>query len=268
MLKPQGDSAPLAQPVLVCLFGAGARGFGEPSSCFTQTCQVSGSSWQHSPTSRRSTSQLINIIQSRQLKQLLSERRGQGDWEMNPWHFRQLPLLLFLTHLPLAVHFKTSAPPVCQGTHNGGSSPTAMPQPTPSWGSRDSWGTRAWPRSSWTPHTTPSLPAGCSLGEGEADYNPGEKGECLFSGFSLSFCFFFFPLFKSLTAFISPHNHPDYPPSPCPDYPPLPPPCPNYPLPPCHVPPAQFAQTPSVRVPIPLRLPKSRADPSLRTHQS
>lgn len=159
MLKPQGDSAPLAQPVLVCSFWAGARGFGEPSSCFTQTCQVSGSSWQHSPTSRRSTSQLINIIQSRQLKQLLSEWRGQGEWEMNLWHFRQLPFLLFLTHLPLAAHFKTSAPPGLPGTHNGGSPPPAMPQPTPSQGSGDSWGARARPRSSWTPPATPSSPA-------------------------------------------------------------------------------------------------------------
>lgn len=41
-------------------------------------------------------------------------------------------------------------------------------------------------------------PASCSLAEGAADYKTGEKGECLFSGFSFSFL----PLFKSLTAFI------------------------------------------------------------------
>lgn len=267
MLKPKGDSAPLAQPVLVCLFGAGARGFGEPSSCFTQTCQVSGSSWQHSPKSRRSTSQLINIIQSRQLKQLLSERRGQGDWEMNPWHFRQLPLLLFLTHLPLAVHFKTSAPPVCQGHTMGAHPPQQCPSPHRA-GAPGTLGVPGPGRGAAGPLTPPPL---CLLA---ARWERGRLITTLVrrenvSSVGFLFLFgFFFPLFKSLTAFISPHNHPDYPPSPCPDYPPLPAPCPNYPLPPCHVPTAQFAQTPSVRVPIPPGLPKSRADASLRTHQS
>lgn len=42
---------PSSALVLMCSFWAGARGFGEPSSCFTQTCQISGSSRQHGPMS-------------------------------------------------------------------------------------------------------------------------------------------------------------------------------------------------------------------------
>lgn len=117
--------------VFMCLFWAGARGFGEPGSCFTQTCQISSSPQQqsltnstapraaqpheqHSPMSRHSTALLINIIQNRQLKQLLSERQGQGEWEMNPWHFRQLPLLLFLTPPSPGSALQDLSHPACQ----------------------------------------------------------------------------------------------------------------------------------------------------------
>lgn len=143
-----------AQPCLVCSFGAGGS-FGEPSSCFAWSCQVSSSSWQHGPTSRRSTSPLINIIQSRQLRQLLSERQGQEEWEMKLWHFRQLPLLLFLTPPPcLAAHFQRSQNTQPAKDHDGSMYPPwAKPQPM------QGLYRRARPRSSWTLLATPSLPA-------------------------------------------------------------------------------------------------------------
>lgn len=121
---------------------------------------------------------------------------------MNPWHFRQLPLLLFLTPSPPSSTLQDlSPPPSLPGTHDRGMSPPGCAPAHDEPGLQGLWGCRGWAEEQLDPSCHPLLacpPASCSLAEGAADYKPGEKGERLLSGFSFSF----FPLFKSLTAFI------------------------------------------------------------------
>lgn len=122
---------------------------------------------------------------------------------MNPWHFRQLPLLLFLTPSPPQQHTSRPQHPPSHlpGTHDRGMSPLGCaPAHAEPW-LQGLWGCRGQAKEQLDPSCHPLLarpPASCSLAEGAADYKPGEKGERLLSGFSFSF----FPLFKSLTAFI------------------------------------------------------------------
>lgn len=76
---------------------------------------------------------------------------------MNPWHFRQVPFLLFLTPPPPGNALQEFRPPACQGPMTGVRPPGRAARA--GLGSGDSWGAKARLRSSWTPLATPSSPA-------------------------------------------------------------------------------------------------------------
>lgn len=78
---------------------------------------------------------------------------------MNPWHFRQLPLLLFLTPPPSGSTLQYLSTSSLPEMRDKGMYPWAHARSSPSWGCEDSQGARARPRSSWTPIATPSSPA-------------------------------------------------------------------------------------------------------------